>query len=202
MRLVLEHEAFVAAQPDLPPDAAFYSALFAAAEPLRLSPDLGALLSETCKELLQVVYGGTPMRVLTAGFLECPVHCRAQKWHFDYRGRTENIFVPLSPFTLNNGTEYVEWVAPEAGPAMLERYVALFSDTEQADLSALSEAAPHRVVRLTARPFEVLHMPRGLLHHGVENREPSARRAFYMATTLLPDFDLSPADKAPVVSWG
>jgi hypothetical protein len=38
-------------------------------------------------------------------FIESPVRCRAQKWHFDYRGRMENLFVPLVPQTERNGTE-------------------------------------------------------------------------------------------------
>jgi hypothetical protein len=182
MRLVPVHERLATAYPGLPGDATFYSALFARGEPPRLAPDLGALLSAVCDELLAISYGATPAHVLTAGFIESPVRCRAQKWHFDYRGRTENLFVPLVPQTERNGTEYVAWATPEAGPAMLERYCALFSDTEQLDLSSLAGTDAHRVLRATARPFEILRMPHHLLHRGVENREPYVRRVFYMAT--------------------
>jgi hypothetical protein len=201
LRLVVEHERLAAAEPDLPSGEVFYTTLFAHTDPPRVPPDLGVLLSSVCDELIGLVYGSTPLRLLTAGFIESPVGCRAHRWHFDFHGRTESLFVPLTPFTPNNGTEYVAWSVPGSDAAMLERYRDVLTGAGGRDLSLIAAADAYRVVRLTAEPFAIVRLPSHLLHRGGDNREPYVRRTFYLTTTQLPGFDLSSAEKAPVLSW-
>lgn len=202
LQLIPAHERFAAAYPNLPTDAIYYSTFYAHAQPPRLFNEEAEWLSATLQELTQTVYGAAARRILTAGFIESPRSGRRQPWHFDYRGKTENIFVPLVPLTQENGTEYVDWAEPNSGPAELARLVEIIEPGEIEDLASLPDLSPHAVRRAEAEPFEILRMPYYLLHRGTPTNGPQVRRMFFIATTPHFDFDLSEADKAPIVSWG
>jgi hypothetical protein len=201
--LVTEHDRVVglAGEASWSTDHVLYTNLFARDTPPRLVAKHAALLGKAMDELVQQAYGTTPVWVLTAGYIESPVGCRPQYWHYDYGAKTENIFIPLTPLTERNGMEYVEWLSAEAGPAQVSRYGGRLSELLPLDLAALGIAEPYRIRRAAAAPYDVLRMPWHLLHHGISNQEPWVRRVFFMCMTLHPHFDLAPHDKQPVVSW-
>ncbi len=201
--LLPEHERFraqagaIASAQDV-----FYTNLFAQKLPPRLDAEKEAVLEQVREALLRMVYKDSPVWPITCGFIESPVGSRVQYWHYDYGGRTENIFVPITPLTKKNGTEYVEWLAPDAGPAQFARYGERAVELMTYDIAALQIAEPYTLRRSTAQPYEVLHMPWHVLHRGNINSESFVRLMFFICTTQHEGFDLEAQDKQPVVSWG
>jgi hypothetical protein len=184
-------------EPNLPYIA--YSALLAHQCPRRISEADEKVLRDVCHELTRIAYGDKPVTILTAGFLEAPVNCRRQRWHYDYGGNTENLLVPLVPATERNATEYVEWLNPAMAEAMMHRILPQLSGTYE--LKDLEIPEPFRISRAIAAPFDIIRMPNVTLHRGTPNQEDFVRRVFYIATTLVAGFDLQASDKEPIVSW-
>ena len=178
-----------------------YSALIANKCPPRLVPEEHQLLFGVCQTLISRVYGEKSVTLLTAGFVESPVNCKLQEWHYDFGGNTENIFVPLRPATSLNATEYVEWVRPGIELEMQQKLLPVIGEKRYLNLKEVNIEEPYRIRRAVANPFEILRMPSHLLHRGTINRELYPRKVFYIATTLVPGFDLEPENKLPVTSW-
>jgi hypothetical protein len=197
--LLAAHQCLVneCLEPNLPYIA--YSALIAHQCPRRISEADEKILRDVCHELTRIAYGDEPVTILTAGFVEAPINCRRQRWHYDYDGNTENIFVPLVPATEHNATEYVEWVNPAVAEAMMHRILPQLSNVYE--LKDLEIPEPYRTNRAIGAPFDIMRMPNVTLHRGTTNREDYVRKVFYIATTRVAGFDLQAHDKEPTVSW-
>lgn len=65
----------------------------------RLELEEHYLLVDVRHTLMSLVYDRKPAILLTAGFIESPINCRLQEWHYDFGGKTENIFIPLKAAT-------------------------------------------------------------------------------------------------------
>lgn len=186
----------------------FYTNLYAAGQEHTLAPGtptqvsaLQALVAATCA----LVYGADTQRtVLTAGILEGPIGCRPQGWHYDYRGNTENIFIPLVPLTARNGTEYVDFGSLAQSAANRAAVLAFILQRGAAGddlltLPPLPIADSYRVRRLNAEPYKIVRMHSHALHRGVRNEESYTRRVFFIASTDQPDYHLDEAYLAPII---
>lgn len=193
---------------DQPSPYIFYTNLYARGESHELAPgstDEVALLQQLITETCTLVYGAAGGRtVLTAGFLEGPIGCRYQGWHYDYRGNTENIFIPLVSLTARNGTEYVDFgsLAKSAAnaPAVLAHLLQRGADGDDLlTLPVLPTTDPYVVRRLLAEPFQVVRMHAHCIHRGVCNEETYTRRVFFIASTDSPGFVLEEDYLAPIL---
>lgn len=84
---------------------------------------------------------------------------------------------------------------------MQKKLLSLIGEKRYLDLREAKIEEPYRTRRAIANPFEILRMPSHLLHRGTINQELYPRKVFYIATTLVPGFDLEPENKLPVISW-
>lgn len=187
----------------------FYTNLYAAGQEHTLAPGtpaevsaLQALVAATCT----LVYGNAASQrtVLTAGILEGPIGCRPQGWHYDYRGNTENIFIPLVPLTARNGTEYVDFGSLAQSAANRDTVLAFILQRGAAGddlltLPPLPTADPYVVRRLNAEPFQIARMHSHALHRGIRNEERYTRRVFFIASTDQPAYRLEKEYLAPII---
>ena len=171
------------------------------------SPEEQQALQALIADALALAYGAEESRrrtVLTAGFLEGPIGCHPQSWHYDYMGNTENIFIPLVPLTERNGTEYVDFGTLEKSAAnrtaVLHYILQLYEETEElTTLPPLPVQDPYVIRRLIAEPFQVVRMHYHALHHGVKNEETYVRRVFFIASTNQPGYRLAEHHLTPLI---
>lgn len=188
----------------------FYTNLYALGQAHEIesgSPDEQAALHSLITDACTLVYGveGSQQRtVLTAGFLEGPIGCHPQSWHYDYGGKTENIFIPIVPLTERNGTEYVDFgtlAQSAANRAVVMEYLTQRSEEgdELITLPELPTTDPYVVRRLIAEPFQVVRMHSHALHHGVKNEEVYTRRVFFIASTDHPGYTFPEHHLTPII---
>ena len=188
----------------------FYTNLYAHGQQHELEPGrpeeqqaLHALITAACT----LVYGAEESQrrtILTAGFLEGPVGCHPQSWHYDYMGNTENIFIPMVPLTERNGTEYVDFgslAKSAANRATVLNYILqLYEETDELiTLPPLPVQDPYVIRRLIAEPFQLVRMHSHALHHGVKNEESYVRRVFFIASTDQPGYMLTEHHLTPLI---
>ena len=187
----------------------FYTNLYAAGQEHTLMPGTSAevwALHELVMATCALVYGAATAQrtVLTAGILEGPIGCRPQGWHYDYQGNTENIFIPLVPLTVRNGTEYVDFGSLAQSAANRNAVLAFIlqqgaSGDDLLTLPPLPTADPYTVRRLNAEPFQIVRMHSHALHRGVRNEESYIRRVFFIASTDQPTYRLDEEYLAPII---
>lgn len=111
---------------------------------------------------------------------------RAQEWHIDSTTDAASLWIPLTPFTKKNATEYV--TLPHDTPApVLER---LARHVDEVDMRALRKDVPGLVVRQAlAEPMAILHMGRGTIHRGIRNTGDDDRVALMITVHFIKDYE-------------
>lgn len=114
------------------------------------------------------------------GFGINPVGSRTQAWHLDYTLDYANLFIPIEPFTVKNGTQYLELstTLPE------DTFRRAIADPDIVDVEALlSRKGAANVRQLLAEPYTVLKMDFGTIHRGITNGEAYDRAMFWVSVT-------------------
>jgi hypothetical protein len=118
------------------------------------------------------------------GFVVNPVGSKPQVWHVDYSTDCAAIWIPITPFTDKNATQFV--TLPANTPKDLIEQVA--QNVDEVDIDALARGVDHLLVQqIAARPMSVLLMGRGTIHRGVANAGKDHRVAFYISVHFIKD---------------
>lgn len=100
------------------------------------------------------------------GLIVNPPGSRAQVWHVDYRLDYGTVFVPLTPLSPANATQWLA-LPPGVPPARLAPHLA---DLDAIDLDRLvADLGPVEVRQTIAPPFTALRMGCGTIHRAVAN---------------------------------
>ena len=111
---------------------------------------------------------------------------RHQPWHVDYTTDAAAIWIPMTPFTEKNATQYI--ALPSHTPRELLEQVA--SDVDEVDVDALvRELGSVIVQQAIAEPMSILYMGRGTIHRGVPNTGDEDRVVFYISVHFIKDYE-------------
>jgi len=187
----------------LPHKHMIYTTLYAPQCERRILVASENLLLDISKKIISSAYGKFGNRkILSVGFMESAVASQStQGWHYDYHGKTENIFVPMCDLTNKNGTPFVEFPSPAIQMKFFEENFKRINIAQSFQLPA-NLPKPFEVRRMTSRPFEINRMLNVALHSGANNEENFRRFIFYICSTHLPGFDLEKRYLAPCLEGG
>jgi hypothetical protein len=119
-----------------------------------------------------------------------------QVWHIDYATDCAAIWVPLTPFTHKNATQFIS--LPHEAPKEVLTQVA--SDVDEVDLDLLEQAVSHLTIKqIAAQPMSILHMGRGTIHRGIPNSGRDDRLAFYISMHFIRDYSKYPYGEVALV---
>lgn len=146
-----------------------------------------AELDRWVRELADRAYAGEGAVLDGYGFIINPVNSRTQPWHVDYTLDYSTLFIPLSPLTTQNATQYAV-LPPGTLPALRS---TAFANLDVIDLDGLIAACDYVSVRqLLVRPFSIVKMDFGTLHRGIANTGDFERIMFWISVSrareLLP----------------
>jgi hypothetical protein len=119
------------------------------------------------------------------GFVVNPVGSRRQMWHVDYTTDAAAIWIPITPFTENNATQFITLPA-NTPQAALDRVASV---VDEVDVAALAREVDYLVVQqIIAKPMSVLYMGRGTIHRGISNSGDDHRIGFYISVHFIKDY--------------
>jgi hypothetical protein len=121
------------------------------------------------------------------GFIVNPKGTRYnQPWHIDSTTDAACIWIPLTPFTEKNATQYI--TLPSDTPEdVLERVAA---NVDEVNLPALARKIESLIVQqVVADPMSVLYMGRGTIHRGIRNVGEVDRIAFFISVHFIKDYE-------------
>jgi hypothetical protein len=119
------------------------------------------------------------------GFVVNPHGSRHQVWHIDYTTDAAVVWIPMTPLTDKNATQYI--TLPRKTPKDLLEQVA--SDVDKVDVDAIAAGVDYLFVQqIIAKPMSVLYMGRGTIHRGIANSGPDHRVAFYISVHFIKDY--------------
>lgn len=89
-----------------------------------------------------------------------------QPWHIDYTGREGHCFIPLTPLTLLNSTQFIrkKWTDDE----LQKLQSASFPDLER--LMQCVNTSTINVEQVVCKEYSILRMQPGTVHRGVMNQ--------------------------------
>lgn len=109
-----------------------------------------------------------------------------QPWHVDSTTDAAAVFIPLTPFTEKNATQYIT-LPPDTPEDVLERVA---SDVDEVDVDALASKVDGLIVQqVIADPMSVLYMGRGTIHRGISNTGEEDRVAFFISVHFIKDYE-------------
>jgi hypothetical protein len=109
-----------------------------------------------------------------------------QPWHVDYTTDAAALWIPLTPFTEKNATQYIR--LPSHTPRELLEQVA--SDVDDVDVDALLRGLGYLIVQQAiAEPMSILYMERGTIHRGIPNTGEDDRVVFYISVHFIKDYE-------------
>jgi len=109
-----------------------------------------------------------------------------QPWHVDYTTDAAAIWIPLTPFTDKNATQYI--TLPSGTSEDVLEQVA--SDVDAVDIDALMRELDCLIVQqVVAKPMSILYMGRGTIHRGIPNTGEDDRVLFYISVHFIKDYD-------------
>jgi hypothetical protein len=132
------------------------------------------------RELVNTAYAGEGVELEGYGFIINPVESKSQLWHVDYYTMDySNLFIPLTPLTPENCTQYA--VLPPGTPLSARQALAKL---EFVDVNGLIDSFDYVSVRqMLARPFSILKMDFGAIHRGIANKSGFERILFWISVT-------------------
>jgi hypothetical protein len=97
-----------------------------------------------------------------------------QPWHVDYTGTEGHCFIPLTPLTLLNSTQFVRtnWTGDGLLQVQAASHIHLQNLMQYADMSSIE------VGQLVCEAYSVLRMVPGTLHRGIANQDTFTRIVF------------------------
>lgn len=109
-----------------------------------------------------------------------------QAWHIDYTTDAACIFIPLTPLTDRNATQFIT-LPSDTPDDVLEQ---LASDVDQVDVDALIRQLDCvDVHQLVANPMSILYMGRGTIHRGIPNGGADHRVVFYISVHFIKNYE-------------
>jgi hypothetical protein len=119
------------------------------------------------------------------GFVVNPVGSRHQPWHVDYTTDAAAIWIPITPFTEKNATQFL--TLPSDTPEEVLDQVA--AGVDEVDVEALARGVDYLAVQqIVAKPMSVLYMGRGTIHRGIPNTGDDHRIGFYISVHFIKDY--------------
>jgi hypothetical protein len=157
------------------------------AEAMELSdPQLAGRLEQWCQDTVRKYC--EPGGIIDGyGFVINPAGTKKhQVWHVDYTTDSAAVWIPMTPFTEKNATQFI--TLPADTPKHALEQVAINALT--VDVDALAGAVDHFVIQqITAKPMSILTMGRGTIHRGIPNAGNDDRIAFYISLHYIKDYD-------------
>jgi hypothetical protein len=151
-----------------------------AEEKFRFSPDLTAAMLAWCMSLLPEHYPDDDVRLDGFGFIVNPMGSRTQAWHIDYTRDYATVFIPLTPITPENATQYVVL----SSDTSVASYVAATANLDKIDVDLLISSTPNiTICQKLARPFTVLKMDFETIHRGIGNTGSFHRVNFWCSVS-------------------
>jgi phosphatidylglycerophosphate synthase len=139
--------------------------------------DMNAWIGSLMKEF----WPGQTRVLLSCGFIISPGQTNEdQQWHHDYGRHVSNLFIPLTPVTVNNSTQYLRHphgrMKINADDENEQNYPSpeTMLDEQQVDYLELCQPI--------VRPFSILKLAPGTVHRGIANRELTDRILFFVCT--------------------
>jgi hypothetical protein len=155
------------------------------ADMMRLSDStLGKTLDEWCRTAVEKYC--EPGAIMDGyGFVVNPTGSRHQVWHVDYTTDAAAIWIPITPFTDKNATQFL--TIPSNTPEEVLEQVA--SAVDQVDVEALARELDYLIVQqIVAKPMSILYMGRGTIHRGIPNSGNDHRIGFYISVHFITDY--------------
>jgi len=160
--------------------------------------------------LSNIVYG-EQRRMLSFGFIQAGQGNQAQAWHTDYRGKTENILIPMVRMNDLNGTEYVHFEEPGAAEFWFWYIYSTHDEAEELPPNLFPDDDPlhkipnapsknYTIKRWHSEPYTINRMPYYLYHRGPTNESNELKVLFYIVCTDDPTYTLETHEKAPVIT--
>jgi hypothetical protein len=105
-------------------------------------PKIAKALDKWCRKAARK-YCGRNAIIDGYGFAVNPRGSQYQPWHIDYATDCANLFIPMTPFTNKNATQYI--TLPSNTPEDVLEQVA--SDTDKVDVDALERGIDYLVIQ-------------------------------------------------------
>ena len=122
-----------------------------------------------------------PRVLLSCGFIISPAQTKDnQNWHHDYGRNVSNLFIPMTPVTENNSTQYLRH---PGGKMKVNEEDEKEQNYPTPDQMMDQQGAPYlEVCQPIVRPFSILKMEPGTVHRGIANKEMTDRILFFICT--------------------
>jgi hypothetical protein len=149
-------------------------------------PKLAKALDKWCRKAVRK-YCARKALIDGYGFVVNPKGTQHhQPWHVDYTTDAAAVWIPMTPFTEKNATQYIK--LPSDTPRELLERVA--SDVDDVDVDGLVRELGYLIVQqAVADPMSVLYMGRGTIHRGIPNTGDDDRVVFYISVHFIKDYD-------------
>ncbi len=119
------------------------------------------------------------------GYIVNPVGSKGQVWHIDYTTDAAVLWIPVSPYTEHNATQFVR--LPPNTPSEVLEDIASYVD--EVDMDDVCRRVPLvEFCQIAAHPMEMLYMGRGTIHRGIPNTGDSDRIGFYVSVNFIKDY--------------
>lgn len=148
-------------------------------------PEVARVLDKWCRKAARK-YAGRKAILDGYGYVVNPKgSSKYQPWHIDYTTDAAVIWIPITPLTPENATEYI--TLPPNTPDIVLEQVASYVD--EVDVAELANAVDYYVINQTiAKPMSVLFMGRGTIHRGIPNAGSTDRIVFYISVHFIKNY--------------
>jgi len=148
-------------------------------------PEIAKALDKWCRKAVHK-YCAQNAIIDGYGFVVNPIGSQPQVWHIDYTTDVAVVWIPMTPFTEKNATQYI--TLPSDTPKDVLEQVA--SDVDEVDVDALARGVDYLIVQqVVAKPMSVLYMGRGTIHRGIRNTGKDHRVAFFISVHFIKDYE-------------
>lgn len=149
------------------------------------NPEIAKALDKWCRKAARKYC--EPKAIIDGyGFTVNPRGSQHQPWHLDYTTDAAVVWIPMTPHTEKNATQYIT-VPSDTPEDVLERAA---SNVNTINVGALGRGVDYLVVQqIVAKPMSVLYMGRGTIHRGVPNTGKDHRVTFYISVHFIKDYE-------------
>ncbi len=146
--------------------------------------------------LLTELYPREKRVILSYGFIISPANSSEnQGWHFDYSPEVSNIFIPLTPVTQKNATQFIENILKSE---MSESNYF----PPPAQLLEKEDRLTLKVSQVVSAPFVIMKLQPGTCHRGIRNQEEYDRILFFVSTNKDVFIDIGEKDTYSESEYG
>jgi len=127
-------------------------------------------------DLLKEMYPGQKRVILSYGFIVSPKNGEEnQGWHYDYGYHVSNLFIPMTPVTHKNATQFIEQriKTPMPESNYFEPPYKLMKNEGRSMI---------KVSQVVTDPFVVLKLFPSTCHRGIANKDDYDRVMFFIST--------------------